>query len=236
MLKLRNWKPCRRDSSYGLIIHWAVPVRGGCMSVCVCVCVCVCESWAGSGVESGFCDACLISGRLRSPPPTLLSLYWTRVHFCWCSPRERWPFRIKKKNKRKRNNLTRKARPTPRASLPQYWCSCLTSCWDSASLRRGNHFRVGSCHFGSECVSCFERMHVPVALRWNWGAAKVVDRSAVSAALARREGKMSEKEDSDFLIFVRVCFVRVCCELDQLDMEATITIKLNATAFFFLFL
>lgn len=37
MLKLRNWKPCRRDSSYGLIIHWAVPVCAKCMSVCVCM-------------------------------------------------------------------------------------------------------------------------------------------------------------------------------------------------------
>lgn len=47
-----------------------------CMRVCACICVCLyvhasmCESWAGSGVESGFCDACLISDRLRSPPPT----------------------------------------------------------------------------------------------------------------------------------------------------------------------
>lgn len=42
------------------------------MYVCVCLYVhaSVYESWAGSGVESGFCDACLISDRLGAPPRT----------------------------------------------------------------------------------------------------------------------------------------------------------------------
>lgn len=65
------------------------------MSLCVCLYVHarVCESWAGSGVESGFCDACLIFDCLRSPPPTL-SCHSTE-HTPTSSDREHWPFRIR---------------------------------------------------------------------------------------------------------------------------------------------
>lgn len=52
---------------------------------------CVRDSWAGSGVESGFCDGCLISGCLRSPPPTLSC--HSNAHALL--PIERRPFRMK---------------------------------------------------------------------------------------------------------------------------------------------
>lgn len=78
-------------------------------------------------------------------------------------------------------------------------------------MRQGNHFRAGSCHFGSERVSCFEKICVPVALRWNWGATEVVDRSVVSAALVGREESLSAVSPLD--VRKRVYFVSVCCKL-----------------------
>lgn len=68
------------------------------MSPCVSVCVSniharVCESRAGSGVESGFCDACLIFDCLRSPPPTR-SCHSTE-QTPTSSDREHRPFRIR---------------------------------------------------------------------------------------------------------------------------------------------
>lgn len=69
-----------------------------CLRVCLCECVSniharVCESRAGSGVESGFCDACLIFDCLRSPPPTP-SCHSTE-QTPTSSDRECWPFRIR---------------------------------------------------------------------------------------------------------------------------------------------
>lgn len=83
-LKLRNWKPCRGDSSYGLIIHWAAPVCARCMFVYVCMCVCVYtydsrpRQWAGIWILR-----CL--SYLWPSSTSLLSLWWTWVHFCCCS-------------------------------------------------------------------------------------------------------------------------------------------------------
>lgn len=51
----------------------------------------MCWQWGGIGILW-----CLISGCLRSPPPTLsCHSSWTCIHFSWCSPRQHWAFRIK---------------------------------------------------------------------------------------------------------------------------------------------
>ena len=120
------------------------------VSACVRVCVCVSESRVRGQVECGFSrfPSLIVLDRLGRPGRRSAGLLGRATA-------------LTRRNLARRHGNMRGA--GGRGRLPPPKCGFRARLPYSASAQRGNHFRARRCHFGSERVSCFEEIHVPVA-------------------------------------------------------------------------